>query len=183
MPLCVSHKAQIPNVSASKSITYPQLPQETFAAPLSSLRSASLGSTSAPTYAASANRHLLSPQATHRMIAFECIHSSRTWRCSELRGIRSTPLLRLPVCLAGSLHVPIEGDPISGHVPSVVCCDQVGVIPLTLRHLCPRSLQLGHSLARVLQEPNGFRFVPRLLSGEILPALAARFIHRSCYAT
>src|SRR5215207_2378037 len=119
------------------------------------------------------------------MIAFERIHPSRTWRCSELRGTRSASLLRLrlPVCLTGGLHVPVEGDSVSGHIPSVVRHDQAGMIPLTLQHPRPTSLEPGHSLARVLQEPNGYRFVPRLLPREILPALVARFIHRSGYAT
>src|SRR5215204_3389553 len=105
------------------------------------------------------------------------------WRCLGLRGIRTSPLLRLTVCLTGGLHISVESEAVSGHVPSVMRRDQAGMVPLTLRHPCSRCLKPGHPLARLLQEANGFRFVPRLLPRGILPALAARFIHRSPHLT
>src|SRR5215204_6639113 len=100
------------------------------------------------------------------------------WRCLWLKGIRSSPLLSLTVCLAGGLHISVESEAVSGHVPSVMRRDHAVMVPLTLRHPCSRCLKPGHPLTRLLQEANGFRFVPRLLPRGILPALTARFIHR-----
>src|SRR5215217_587297 len=79
----------------------------------------------------------------------------------------------LPICLTSSLYVPVQSYAISRHVPSVVRRNQAGVVHLTLRHPCPRCLKPRYSLTRLLQEPNGFRFVPRLLPRRILPALLA----------
>src|SRR5829696_6392583 len=48
-PLSSAHSPRMPSVSASKSITYPQLPQQTLTTPLPSVRSCSSASKSALT--------------------------------------------------------------------------------------------------------------------------------------
>src|SRR5215212_2229106 len=69
----------------------------------------------------------------------------------------SLPPRRLTVCLAGTFHVPFEGNSVSSHIPSIVRCDQAGVVLLALavRHLRPGRLNHLHYLSGALQEQNG----------------------------